>query len=176
MLRKRLLLFTAKQWLVKKAPLHIQPWLSFSGSSTERLKLGAKHNFKVEVISECWALPTAQEQKILSLRNDQQTWVRETSLVRDDDIIIVARSIFPPKSLAGKLREVTKLNNRSLGEILYKKAGVREIKTNLVLLRQKDNDFRFASRISKQHATTLWQRQRIFINQQQPFLIKETLL
>lgn len=104
----------------QQLPDAVRPWLLDRGSLTERLIKASNSNFRVELISQRWGVPTADEAALLALKPRQQALIREVLLVCNDEPWVYARSILPFNSLQGSLRFLRKLKNSALGALLFK--------------------------------------------------------
>jgi chorismate--pyruvate lyase len=98
-------------------------WLAESGSLTARLMTLAtklKGALHVDVLSEGWCLPSAEEARRLGLRRGEFAWVREVILLGRNTPWVQARSVLPRRSLGGLNRRLTRLGNQSLGSVLFR--------------------------------------------------------
>ena len=72
-----------------------------------------------------WEVPLHSERRLLSIPPRQQALVREVALLLDDATQVFARSVFPISSLTGSLTHLRRLQNTSLGAILFRRPGMR---------------------------------------------------
>ncbi|GHD34976.1 chorismate--pyruvate lyase family protein [Halioglobus pacificus] len=94
-------------------------WLLDDGSLTARLISTGAGIFTVTRLFQGWRPPMPSEQRRLRLASRQLALVREVVLSLDSNPVVFARSVFPVASLEGELRHLRKLQNRSLGAILF---------------------------------------------------------
>lgn len=103
--------------------LHL--WLTHPGSFMERLKEHGVSDPRIEVISENWLHPAADEAIFLNLPENTLTWIREVVIFDEKNTYMYARTVIPPHTLTGKLRQLQQLNNQSLGSLLFKLPGMK---------------------------------------------------
>jgi chorismate--pyruvate lyase len=107
---------------VADLPPATRAWLLDDGSLTSRLRgLGA---FRVQRRFQGWQVPLTSERRLLDQPARQLALVREVALHLDGQPVVFARSVFPVASLTGELIHLRRLQNRSLGEILFRHPGM----------------------------------------------------
>ena len=94
-------------------------WLTDNGSLTERLASSGQGAFCVRRLHQGWEVPLPSERRLLQIPPRQLALVREVALLLGDDAVVFARSVFPLASLKGSLAHLRRLQNRSLGAILF---------------------------------------------------------
>jgi chorismate--pyruvate lyase len=109
-------------------------WLTDNGSLTERLIAGGQGDFSVQRLYQGWEVPLPSECTFLELPARQLALVREVALQLGGDAVVFARSVFPMASLGGSLAHLRRLQNRSLGAILFKHPGMRRSPFELALI------------------------------------------
>ena len=108
----------------RELPPDTRPWLLDDGSLTARLtglNVGA---FAVRRLYQGWQVPLPSERRLLGLPPRQTALLREVSLSLAGQPVVFARSLFPLASLTGSLAHLRRLQNRSLGEILFRHPGM----------------------------------------------------
>lgn len=101
-------------------PATLGPWLLDSHSFMERLKQFGVQDARIEVLNQCWQLPTREDCQRLQLNPKRYVLVREV-LIRSEKINwMVARAVFPQQTVTGSLRQLIYLKNRALGSVLFK--------------------------------------------------------
>ena len=78
--------------------------------------------------------PLPSEQRLLDIAPRQQALVREVVLTLDHQPVVFARSVFPHASLTGPLTHLRRLQNRSLGEILFRNPRMQRSPFELSLI------------------------------------------
>lgn len=102
----------------------IRRWLLDDGSLTGRLMDLGLGTFSVRRLYQGWEVPLDSERQLLGLPPRERALVREVILQLDDRPVVFARSLFPYRSLTGSLAHLRRLQNRSLGAILFRNAGM----------------------------------------------------
>ena len=106
-------------------PAGHRPWLLDDGSLTGRLIELKRGPFAVERLYQGWQVPLPSERRLLRMSPRQQALVREVALLVAGEPQVFARSVFPIASLTGGLTHLRRLQNRSLGAILFRDPGMR---------------------------------------------------
>lgn len=107
--------FTANQ-----LPSVISTWLLDSGSLTQRLIKASNNQFRVQVISQEWQQAHFSERHLLGMAMRELAIIREVVLLCDAEPWVFARSVIPASSLTGHLRQLRRLKDSSLGEMLFR--------------------------------------------------------
>lgn len=94
-------------------------WLKLEGSLTRALQLKCRESFRVDILQEGFARPTLEEARTLGIPIRQKAWVREVCLNGDDTPWVLARTIIPLATLAGRGRRLRNLGRRPLGAYLF---------------------------------------------------------
>jgi chorismate lyase len=100
-------------------PADCRPWLTDDGSLTARLIGLNAGKFRVQRLFQGWGVPLPSEQRLLAVAPRELAMIREVVLSLGDNPVVFARSVFPLSSLEGKLGHLRRLQNRSLGAILF---------------------------------------------------------
>ncbi|MDX1734004.1 MAG: chorismate lyase [Halioglobus sp.] len=106
-------------------PARLRPWLTDDGSLTARLIGLHRGEFSVRRLSQDWQVPLPSERRLLQVPQRQIALVREVALLLADTPVVFARSVFPVASLGGSLAHLRKLQNKSLGAILFQHPGMQ---------------------------------------------------
>jgi chorismate--pyruvate lyase len=106
-------------------PARQRTWLLDDGSLTGRLIELKRGPFTVERLYQGWQVPLPSERRLLGMSARQQALVREVTLRVAGEAQVFARSVFPISSLTGGLTHLRRLQNRSLGAILFRDPGMR---------------------------------------------------
>ena len=109
------------------AALHLAPpiwqdWLSNTNSLTQLIEKRTKKAVTVKVLSDKRQCLTTDEQYLFN-RPLKRCRVREVYLCIDDQPVVFARSVLPSTSCTGINREILKIGNKPLGEILFKRGA-----------------------------------------------------
>lgn len=106
-------------------PPQLRPWLLDPGSLTSHLTLEADGEFRVQRLRQAWGRPQLSEQRSLGLRNGEWALIREVILWGKGQPWVYARSVLPVRSLRGDLYRLRRLQERSLGSLLFRQPGLR---------------------------------------------------
>jgi chorismate--pyruvate lyase len=117
-----------------------RPWLLDDGSLTSRLVKLGQGRFRVQRLYQGWQVPLPSERRLLDIGHRQQALVREVMLTLDHRPVVFARSVFPISSLDGSLAHLRRLQNRSLGAILFRHPGMRRSPFELARV-EGDSDY-----------------------------------
>jgi len=147
----------------RQAPLQWRDWLMDSGSLTQRLVQLSGGNFRVEVLNQRWAIPTASERKALGMRSRQKALIREVQLIGNDQAWVYARSILPATTLTGRQRLLAQLGSRPLGQMLFQDPTMQRGPLQISQLRLHNGD-------------TAWARRSVFTLADKPLLVCEVFL
>jgi chorismate-pyruvate lyase len=82
-------------------PAALQSWVDDAGSLTRRLQ--SHGQFRVQLLHQAFEAPTLEEQRLLGARMRQLAIVREVALHLDNEIVVLARSILPVRSIKGTI-------------------------------------------------------------------------
>jgi len=97
-------------------------WLLDRGSLTQRLKSKSHQEFRVSVLNQSWkrhyspALLQCFDEYIVR----QTMWSRKVVLIGLNTPWVTAHSLVPAASLHGPLQRISKLQNKPLGEFLFR--------------------------------------------------------
>ncbi len=97
----------------------LRDWLLDNGSLTRRLQGCCGGRFDVELVSQGWERPHANEVRRLGLPRHERALVRQVYLRCDGRRWVFARTVIPLSSLRGRQRRLLHLGNRPLGAVLF---------------------------------------------------------
>lgn len=115
-------------------------WLADDGSLTGRLIESGQGAFSVRRLFQGWDVPLPSERRLLDLPARQRALIREVALLLDGETVVFARSVFPFASLSGNLGHLRRLQNKSLGAILFKHPGMHRCPFELAYM-PGDSDY-----------------------------------
>ncbi len=151
------------------------PFLFHKGSLTHYIQQHCTGSFSIELISEAWILPMSDEAQLLSLQNDEFTFIRKSRLKCDNQTLVYARTVIPKKTLEGENHKLTNLGEEPLGNILFNDSSTyrsemryAEIPVDCELHKEAINKLKITSELCG--------RQSQFFIKEQPLLITEIFL
>jgi chorismate--pyruvate lyase len=149
----------AAQVVPRPQPL-LQSWLLDPGSLTSRLKALAGSRFNVRVLEECWIRHTSPSllQCFEPHVARQRLWSRKVLLQCGDTPWVAAHSLIPVSSMQGPLKRLRRLDERPLGEFLFRDPALRRYQLELT------------------HSASVWGRRSLFYLHDQPLLVAEFFL
>ena len=137
----------------------IKSWLLEQGPITKRIKSIAE--FRLELIQD--ELSDATDDEILFLKIDsEEIRIREVILYGNENPIVYARTIIPNTTIEKGLKELGKIGNKPLGDILFEKDIF--FKEDIVFATFKDEESLF------------WGRKIKYTVKDQPFSVMEVFL
>jgi chorismate--pyruvate lyase len=118
----------------RRAPQSLLPWLLAEGSLTRLLIKASAGDFRVQRIAQGWGRPTLSEARLLGLPPGQRALIREVVLWGRGEPWVYGRSILPASTLSGDLRRLRRLQNSSLGALLFSYPQLRRAPFQLALV------------------------------------------
>ena len=115
-------------------PADVRPWLLDEQSLTERLIQASGGTFRGQRLTQGWQRPLLSERRLLGIPQGQWALVREVALRCFDEPWVYARSVIPAPTLNGRLRRLRRLQDRSLGALLFQQASLRREEFQVALL------------------------------------------
>jgi len=153
-------------------PSGLCAWLTDDGSLTGRLIDLGRGEFRVKRLYQGWQVPLPSEKRLLALPSRQLALVREVALQLDQQTVVFARSVFPVSSLTGSLAHLRRLQNKSLGAILFRHPGMRRCPFELAHM-AGDSDYLPSALHQDEPA---WGRRSRFEIQGKQLLVSEVFL
>jgi chorismate--pyruvate lyase len=150
----------------------VRRWLLDEGSLTAHLIRASAGDFRVRRIRQGWEQPLLSESRLLDLPARQQALVREVALVCEGEAWVFARSVIPASSLTGSLRHLRRLNNESLGALIFQHPSL--VRSTFELALVKGNAAYIDTAYQQQQPA--WGRRSRFEVQGKPLLVSEVFL
>ncbi len=154
-----------------RVPAQWRPWLFDQGSLTARLVAKSSGDFRVQVLAQRWALPSADERRALGLGLRERALIREVLLHGCGDPWVYARSVLPRALLRGRYRFLRRLGTRPLGALLFRDPALRR---GPIEVAQPPLPAR--PELGRASATRAWQLRSLFYLGDQPLLVAESFL
>lgn len=150
---------------------HARHWLLDDGSLTQRLQQSGQ-TFSVQRLQQRWQVPAPSERHLLHMRERQRALVREVALRLDGQAVVFARSVFPFNSLSGALGHLRRLQNSSLGAILFGDPQMLRSPFEVALIHPQHSYI--DTRLGETAAA--WGRRSVFLTERRPLLVSEVFL
>jgi len=138
----------------------LQSWLLDPGSLTARLKAMAGSQFRVRVLEEAWVHPCSPAllQCFQPHVARQRMWSRKVLLQCGQTPWVAAHSLIPHSSMQGPLKRLRRLDERPLGEFLFREPTMQRFQLELT------------------HDDGIWGRRSLFYLHGRPLLVAEFFL
>ena len=147
-------------------------WLLDDGSLTGRLIEQGRGPFRVVRLKQAWEVPLPSERRLLELPHRQLAIIREVILQQGEHNVVFARSVLPISSLNGSLAHLRRLQNKPLGAILFRAAGMRRSPFELAPI---EGDSSYLPPQLHQ-ATPAWGRRSRFMIAERSVMVSEVFL
>jgi chorismate--pyruvate lyase len=157
-------------------PKPLKPWLLDTGSLTQRLITSCDGAFCVRVLNQHWARPHINESQRLRMPANEYALIREVHLLCDGEPWVFARTVIPPHTLRGPLRRLARLQNKSLGAVLFANKAI--VRTGLEIAHiDKDRQiYKLATGHLPQTTQPIWGRRSVFSLHRRSLLVSEIFL
>ena len=154
-------------------PAHWRPWLSDTGSLTQRLIDVCDNRLTVQVLRQNLALPRLSERRALGLPQRRLALIREVLLLGGGSAWVYARSIIPLSTLTGRLRSLRQLDNRPLGALLFSDPSMCREPVEVACFSSPGTQLPVALTA---YQAPLWGRRSVFRLDNKPMLVSEIFL
>ena len=148
-------------------------WLVDEGSLTSKLVELSGNQFELELQSQERRLILPEEKSILELSEIDTVIDRKVFLKGRDIPWIFAHSLIPLSSATGNLKVLKNLNNRSLGEFLFKNSSIE--RRSLEVAHMAAKSFGIEAK-DIECEEKLWGRRSIFSQGRRSLLVSEIFL
>jgi len=148
-------------------------WLLDSGSLTQRLTQASGGEFRVEILRQAIMPTYTSEAIILGIPHRQQALVREVILMGRNTPWVFARSVIPLSTLSGRLRSLSKLDNRPLGALLFQDPNLHRSAMQVARINRQH---RYLPPRLKATHPDCWGRRSRFMLDSKPLLVSEVFL
>ncbi len=159
-----------RRFRTTQIPRALRPWLLDPGSLTRQLTQLAGGDFRVERLSQSWRRPRLDERLLLGLGHGEWALVREVILWGRGEPWVYARSVLPVRTLTGDLYRLRRLQNSSLGSLLFRQRGLQRTPFQLTCIDARTLPPRLAG------DGALWGRRSRFELGDRPLIVGEIFL
>lgn len=145
------------------------------GSLSRFIEVNCNGTFHIELKNETWSQPLSDEIELLSLGENEITFIRESWLKCDDKRLVYARTVIPRATFEKESEELLQLGNKPLGNILFNDSTTYRSNMRYAKIPIDCNLHQQATMGSK-IAGFLWGRQSLFYINNNPLLVTEVFL
>ena len=154
-------------------PPHLRFWLLDEGSLTAKLRVKSAGKLQVEILRQYRGRPRLSEARRLGIKLRSACVVREVVLRGPNAVPwVFARSIFPVKTVTGRLRHLARLDNRPLGAYLFSHPELTRSPMEVACLPGASREVP----AFLQQGKTLWGRRSVFCLHNKKLLVSEIFL
>ena len=160
---------------IKNKNKFLSKFLFEDGSLSRLIRDKFRGRFHIDLINESWVIPMSYEKKVLSLRDNEIAFVRESYLNCNNKKLVYARTVIPKQTLKKKNQNLTRLGQKPLGEILFSSDKIYRdnIKYAKIPL---SNELHNSAKGNCNISSGLYSRQSIFYIKNKPLLVFEVFL
>jgi len=163
---------------IHRAPRKWQPWLSDSGSLTQKIENAIGQKLEVQVLRDCPQSLNSDESRYFHFKI-RRCRVREVLLCANNIPVVMAHSVIPTLSSSGSNHAVLRLGKRPLGAVLFAKTR-RYVKVKPPRdIARLDKGSALWKRCSKNYSglsSPLWARRTLYQLKGRPILVNEIFL
>ena len=105
---------------IHRAPRKWQPWLSDTGSLTQKIEKAIGQKLEVQVLRDCPQTLNSDESRYFHFRT-RRCRVREVLLCFNGTPLVMAHSVIPTLSSSGSNHAILRLGKKPLGAVLFAK-------------------------------------------------------
>jgi len=163
---------------IHQAPRKWQPWLSDTGSLTQKIERVIGRKLEVQVLRDCHQNLNSDESRYFHFQT-KRCRIREVLLCADGTPLVMARSVIPGFSSSGSNQAVLRLGRKPLGAVLFSKTRKRSKKKALreiAHLNKRNAQWQQCHRKYEKLPSTLWARRTLYKLKGRPLLVCEIFL
>ena len=153
----------------------IKQILFHEGSLTRLLQESCSGLFNVQVLSEAWQQAMTEELTLLSLKEDEISFIRKSLLKNNEQILVYARTVIPEKTLTGENEALASLGDKPLGDFLFSHESTYRSEIRYAKI-PVDCELHIEANRDVHTDNELWGRQSLIYIEQKPLLITEVFL
>ena len=161
-----------------QAPRQWQPWLSDTGSLTQKIEQAIGQKLEVVVLHDCRQNLNSDESRYFHCKI-KRCRVREVLLCVNQIPLVMAHSIIPTASSSGSNHAILRLGKKPLGAVLFAKTRMHSKKKPLREITRLDKNSPLWKKCFKQFPTlpkAVWARRTLYMLKGHPLLVNEVFL
>jgi len=163
---------------IHRAPRKWQPWLSDTGSLTQKIEKAIGQKLEVQVLRDCPQSLNSDESRYFHFRI-RRCRVREVLLCANNIPLVMAYSVIPTLSSCGSNHAVLRLGKKPLGAVLFAKTRKHSKPRPPRDIARLDKSSALWKRCSKNYprlSSPLWARRTLYQLKGHPILVNEIFL
>ena len=163
---------------IHQAPREWQPWLSDTGSLTQKIEQAIGQKLDIQVLSDCRQKLNSDESRYFHFQM-RHCRIREVLLCANGIPLVMARSVIPALSSSGSNQSVLRLGSKPLGAVLFAKTIKRSKRKSLreiTYLNKHSTLWRQCFKKYEKLSTPLWARRTLYQLKGRPLLVCEIFL
>ncbi len=160
---------------IHRAPREWQPWLSDTGSLTQKIENGIGQKLEVQVLRDCPQSLNSDESRYFHFRL-RRCRVREVLLCSNGIPLVMAHSVIPTLSSSGSNQQILRLGTKPLGAVLFSKTRKHSKAKPPRDIARLDKSSELWKKCSKHFAglgSPLWARRTLYHLKGHPILVNE---
>jgi chorismate--pyruvate lyase len=161
-----------------QAPRQWQPWLSDTGSLTQKIEQAIGQKLEVLVLRDCRQSLDSDESRYFHFKV-KHCRIREVLLCANGVPLVMARSIIPTMSSSGSNHEVLRLGTKPLGAVLFAKTRMHSRKKPLREIARLDKQstlWKKCLQLYPRLPSASWARRTLYKLKGRPLLVSEVFL
>ena len=163
---------------IHRAPRKWQPWLSDTGSLTQKIENAIGQKLEVRVLRDCPQSLNSDESRYFHFKI-RRCRVREVLLCANNIPVVMAHSVIPTSSSSGSNHSVLRLGTKPLGAVLFAKIRKHSKAKPPRDIARLDKSSALWKRCSKNYSelnSPLWARRTLYQLKGRPILVNEIFL
>jgi len=163
---------------IHRAPRKWQPWLSDTGSLTQRIEKVTGQKLQVQVLRDCPQTLNSDESRYFHFQI-RRCRVREVMLCANNIPLVMAHSVIPTLSSSGSNHSVLRLGSKPLGAVLFAKTRMHSKAKPPRDIARLDKGSSLWKKCSKHNvglSSPLWARRTLYRLKGHPILVNEIFL
>lgn len=163
---------------IHRAPRKWQPWLSDTGSLTQKIENAIGQKLEVQVLRDCPQSLNSDESRYFHFKI-RRCRVREVLLCANNIPVVMAHSVIPILSSSGSNHDVLRLGTKPLGAVLFAKTRKYSKAKPPREIARLDKSSALWKRCSKNYdrlTSPLWARRTLYQLKGHPILVNEIFL
>jgi chorismate--pyruvate lyase len=163
---------------IHRAPREWQPWLSDTGSLTQKIEKAIGQKLEVQVLRDCPQSLNSDESRYFHFKL-RRCRVREVLLCANNIPLVMAHSVIPTLSSSGSNHGVLRLGTKPLGAVLFAKTRKHSKPKSPREIARLDKSSALWKKCSKHFSglsSPLWARRTLYRLKGYPILVNEIFL